>query len=161
MDGIWDFCTPVKQLPLTVQHLPSAVAWKGSKWMAPVWAESGYFGEFPFFAPLHPENGGCGYCSAIVHAQLADGCDLLSWATGWKIPFQSAVGRSPWLLMEMKEGLEKVCRKQNWFPLCCMREKVLSDMTVSELTLVTWAWKNKNNKWAPVGQRNWQSLVQD
>lgn len=122
--------------------------------------QNGDFGEFPFFAALHPENGGWGYCSEIVYAQLVDSCDLLWWATGWKIPFQSAVGRSPWLLVEMKEW--RRCAESRIGFLCAVwGNKFCLVRLFFELTLATWAWKNKNNKSAPVGQRSWHSLVQN
>ena len=72
MDGIWGCCTPVKRLLLTVQRLPSAVAWRGSEWTASIWADSGGFWEGPFFAPLHPENWEFGKCSVVFHVRMVN-----------------------------------------------------------------------------------------
>lgn len=137
MDGIWDSCTPMEQLPLRVLHPPSAVARKGSKWMASIWAELGDFGEFPIFAALHPENGGCGY-SPIVYA-LTGWCLWSSLMSHWVKDSLSVCCWQVSMAASGTEGMEKVCRRKNWLPLCCMREKscliipVLSSLWQHEL----------------------------
>lgn len=111
--------------------------------------------ELPFIAAFHPENGGCGYCSVIVLYSTG----WWSWSSLMSYWVKDSLSVCTWQVSMAAggdEGMEKVCRKQNWFPLCCMTEKILSDKTVFGLTLATWAWKNKNNKCAPVGQRSWQ-----
>lgn len=68
---------------------------------------------------------------------------------GWmgKGPPWSSVGRCAWPLLEMKEGMEKVCGKQSWFHLLCMMgEKNPFQWDFYKPTLASWVWKNKDNK---------------
>lgn len=86
MDGIWGCWTPVKWLPVTVQRLPSAVAWRGSEWIASTWAKSGGSWEGPFFAPLHPAKLRLWQVLCNIprkNGQLADGYGFLWWTPGW------------------------------------------------------------------------------
>lgn len=154
MGGIWDFWTPMKQLPLRVQHPPSAVAWKGTKWMASIWAELSDFGSTSFHCCFSSWKWRRGYCSVVV--LYSTGWWL--WSSLMSYWVKDSLSVCTWQVSMAAggdEGMGKVCRKQNWFPLCCMMEKILSDKTVFGLTLATWVWKNKNNKCAPVGQRSW------